>query len=682
MKKKLSTKSFLSPLWKYHVRFYLLMSIIFIVVIHLLLTPNIYDKLCSSFWEEMNPCKKLTTIYYLLFGQVIFLLFFWKNIFWFNERAQKEYQAWWEVYLNRILFFYIILLLLLVFYKDIPYHSFLIANFYDISLFWAYWILVVILLLALLIPSLSWEKSFWLSYQDEFQRKIIENINRVMPDILTDIAYQCFPNLSFNPEWEKYVKAMVIKGIAFTSSDEVFVHIHMIPTFMANIDTISKFDWTLAIEARWNILNFISSKWKSKAWQNGLVIKIIDNKIDLWEVYSYPYLKESSILLNHSLDVCIWMSNKWEEVVVNLAPLPHMLIAWETWGWKSVAMNCIILSLMKNIISWRNVEISVIDPKKVDFIAYRWLPHLNIIDNIEDGIQYLHYLYSETMRRYEIFKKMKFKNIENYIDNEWPMPYIVLVIDEFADIMLREKKQARETEELIARLAWIWRAAWIHLVLATQNPISTVITSIIKANLPATLWLRTRDAIRSRIVIQDDVLSKIEYKWEAYFYSANKQDHLKVFYVGENEIKDFISYYKKSLWVEEEELLLEWPEKNKNILPVSELLNAYCEEMENDGKKISTFTPSYNLLKYFLENNWFKSRSDLMKYARHHWIKQGEVRDVVSSLKKNNIITYLSDKKINILTTPLDDYTIEDIAKMYFVLIDTLPEENQMELWT
>jgi len=190
--------------------------------------------------------------------------------------------------------------------------------------------------------------------------------------------------------------------------------------------------------------------------------------------------------------------------ITDLKKLPHLLIAGTTGSGKSVGINSMILSLLyKN--SPDNLRLVMIDPKMLEFSIYNDIPHLltPVITKASDAINALSNMVGEMERRYTLMSKTKTKNIENYNekalkDGYETIPYIVVVIDELADLMMTSGK---EVEYSIARLAQMARASGIHLIVATQRPSVDVVTGLIKANLPSRLSYKVGQKVDSKIIL-------------------------------------------------------------------------------------------------------------------------------------------------------------------------------------
>ncbi|HEW81514.1 MAG TPA: DNA translocase FtsK, partial [Nitrospirae bacterium] len=211
-------------------------------------------------------------------------------------------------------------------------------------------------------------------------------------------------------------------------------------------------------------------------------------------------------------------------VITDLAKMPHLLMAGATGSGKSVGLNTIVLSILLKA-SPKEVKMLMIDPKMLELSAYEELPHLlmPVITMPKEASNALKKLVFEMERRYKLLAKSGARNIDAYnkklvaeqksgnkayLDIE-PLPYIVIFIDELADLMFAS---GREVEDSIARLAGMARAAGIHLVLATQRPSVDVITGIIKANFPSRISFQVSSKMDSRIILDtygaDQLLGK------------------------------------------------------------------------------------------------------------------------------------------------------------------------------
>jgi S-DNA-T family DNA segregation ATPase FtsK/SpoIIIE len=190
--------------------------------------------------------------------------------------------------------------------------------------------------------------------------------------------------------------------------------------------------------------------------------------------------------------------------ITDLKKLPHLLIAGTTGSGKSVGINSMILSLLyKN--SPDQLKLLMIDPKMLEFSIYNDIPHLltPVITKPKEAIAALNNMVYEMERRYQLMSETRTKNIENFnekakIEKREPLPYIVVIIDELADLMMTSGK---DVEYSIARLAQMARASGIHLIVATQRPSVDVVTGLIKANLPSRISYKVGQKIDSKIIL-------------------------------------------------------------------------------------------------------------------------------------------------------------------------------------
>ncbi len=243
----------------------------------------------------------------------------------------------------------------------------------------------------------------------------------------------------------------------------------------------------------------------------------------------------------------------------DLAKAPHMLIAGSTGSGKSVTIHTLIVSLLyRNTPD--NLRFLMVDPKRVELTLYKNIPHLltPVITEPKKAILALKWAIKEMERRYELLEKMSVRDIQSYHKNifepalktggeELPerMPYIVVIIDELADIM---QSYPRELESAIVRLAQMSRAVGIHLILSTQRPSVNVITGLIKANVPTRIALQVASQVDSRTILDQSGAEKLLGAGDMLYMGGNmsKPRRIQAAYISENEVKNVVKFLKKA----------------------------------------------------------------------------------------------------------------------------------------
>ncbi len=234
--------------------------------------------------------------------------------------------------------------------------------------------------------------------------------------------------------------------------------------------------------------------------------------------------------------------------VADLAKMPHLLIAGATGSGKSVMINTLLLSLLYRN-SPADLKLILVDPKRVELSLYNDVPHLltPVIVEPEKCISALKWAVAEMERRLKLFAERGKRNIAEYnaSSKEEGMPYIVIVIDELADLM---SLAASDVEALVVRLAQLARATGIHLVLATQRPSVNVITGLIKANVPARIAFTVASQVDSRTIIDQGGAEKLVGKGDMLFLSPEliKPRRMQGSFVSEKEVKGVTDYLRQA----------------------------------------------------------------------------------------------------------------------------------------
>ena len=263
----------------------------------------------------------------------------------------------------------------------------------------------------------------------------------------------------------------------------------------------------------------------------------------------------------HRLPVAMGRDAFGEVSVVDLASMPHMLVAGATGAGKSVFVNTLLVSLIIKM-SPRQMKLILIDPKQLELALYQDLPHLMlpVITEAKSASIALLWAVQEMERRYTILKEMGVKNIEGFNkkvkscpkeslirlnqyyegqeDEGYELPYLVIIIDEFADLILT--KSGKEIEDNVNRLAAKARAAGIHIVLATQRPSTDVVTGVIKANFPTRVAFRVTTATDSRVILDQLGAEKLLGKGDMLYKHGVDVMRIHSAFVEEEEIEQLV----------------------------------------------------------------------------------------------------------------------------------------------
>lgn len=257
-------------------------------------------------------------------------------------------------------------------------------------------------------------------------------------------------------------------------------------------------------------------------------------------------------------------------IIGDIASMPHMLIAGTTGSGKSVFTNSIILNILYHA-SPEEVKMILIDPKKVEFPMYNGIPHL-LIPVVTEPLKAagaLGYAVNEMMRRYKVFEANGTKNLEDY--NKYAaenselelkfMPQIVIIVDEFADLMLAAKS---EVEESVMRLAQLARAAGIHMIIATQSPRVDVLTGLIKANIPSRTALSVSNNTDSRVILDEVGAEKLLGKGDMLYKPVGLPKPLRIQsgFASTAEIRNVVKFLKSEHTTEYSEEVIHEVEQN------------------------------------------------------------------------------------------------------------------------
>jgi S-DNA-T family DNA segregation ATPase FtsK/SpoIIIE len=240
-------------------------------------------------------------------------------------------------------------------------------------------------------------------------------------------------------------------------------------------------------------------------------------------------------------------------VVADLAKMPHLLIAGSTGSGKSVCLNGIIACLLMQCTP-ADLHLLLIDPKTIELTPYEGIPHLRlpVVTDVDKVVGVLKWALAEMERRYALFAKHRVRNLAGYNElvgrGELPetrrLPYLVLIIDELADLMMTAPD---EVETSIARLAQKARAAGIHLIVATQRPSVDVVTGLIKANFPTRIAFAVSAQVDSRVILDTPGAEKLLGRGDMLYLSAEaaKPQRVQGTYLSDAEITALVSFWRE-----------------------------------------------------------------------------------------------------------------------------------------
>ena len=296
--------------------------------------------------------------------------------------------------------------------------------------------------------------------------------------------------------------------------------------------------------------------------------------------------------------------------------MPHLLVAGATGAGKSVCLNSIIISLLYKF-NPDELKLLLIDPKRVEFALYNEMPHLYtpVITDVKRASQALRHLVKDMTDRYDKLAKAHARDIISYNKKaEVKLPYVVVIIDELADMMLLA---AREIEDVITRLAQLARGVGIHLIFATQRPSVDVITGVIKANFPSRIALQVFSKVDSRVILDMGGAEDLLGKGDMLFSLASFPQPLRCqcSFISTTEIKKIMDF---------------WTEQGKPTLV--EIETKSSEGMkEGDGEDNELFI---NALIFVKERK--RASVQLLQGAFH--ISGGRATNLISLMESKDLI--------------------------------------------
>jgi S-DNA-T family DNA segregation ATPase FtsK/SpoIIIE len=267
--------------------------------------------------------------------------------------------------------------------------------------------------------------------------------------------------------------------------------------------------------------------------------------VTLREIIQTPTFQDDKTLLSLAIGTDV----SGNTVVGDLTRMPHLLIAGATGSGKSVCINALIAGMLFQATP-EELKYILIDPKRVEFSMFQDMPHLlvPVVTESDHATSALRWAVAEMETRYKLFASHTVRNIADFNGKAAdmglnPLPYIVIVIDELADLMM---VAAGEIEELICRIAQLARAVGIHLLVATQRPSADIITGLIKANIPSRIAFAVSSSIDSRVILDETGAEKLLGRGDMLYLpvEAGRATRLQGVFVSDREMKAIIDFWK------------------------------------------------------------------------------------------------------------------------------------------
>lgn len=314
--------------------------------------------------------------------------------------------------------------------------------------------------------------------------------------------------------------------------------------------------------------------------KSAIGIEVPNNEVS---IVTMREVMETSIFqdADSKLTVAFGRDISGQTIVGNLAKMPHLLVAGATGSGKSVCINGIITSILYKA-KPNEVKFLMVDPKMVELNVYNGIPHLlaPVVTDPKRASLALKKIVVEMEKRYELFSKSGTRNIEGYnklMKDNLPaiLPYIVVIVDELADLMM---VAANDVEEAITRLAQMARAAGIHLIIATQRPSVDVITGVIKANIPSRIAFGVSSQVDSRTILDMGGAEKLLGRGDMLFLPMGSSKPIRVqgAFINDQEVENIVDYVRDQGQAEYNEFLV--PEVEESSANPDEMLDELYDQ--------------------------------------------------------------------------------------------------------
>ena len=407
---------------------------------------------------------------------------------------------------------------------------------------------------------------------EEVKPEVVEKQEEVKTEEVKEENYQSFKDYRIpyenilkkaeerveeHPAWLEEKKEIINETLrAFNISGEVINYIKG-PTFTlyeillgsgVNVKKVSQINENLQMNLKSTSIRLLTPI----PGRNTVGVEVPNDKRD--NVLFSEIIDEAWINDNKPLNVSLGKDIYGKNVRQDITEMPHAIIAGQTKSGKSVCINTLLISLLlKN--SPERLRLILVDPKKVELSFYQEIPHLAcpVLDKPEEASEALKWAVNEMEHRYELLAKYRVKKIDDYEDKRKidktmpPMPYIVIVIDEFNDLIMQ---CGQDVNDSIIRLAQKARAAGIHVILATQRPTVDVVNGTIKSNVPCRIAFKVADSTNSSVILDEVGAESLLGRGDMLIKNNDAPQRAQGAYISDGEIDSICNYISSKYHVE------------------------------------------------------------------------------------------------------------------------------------